>query len=86
LDHVSEKADEDGGEAALETQDWNWKEPYETWDLGIDGHIESGATMSKAKDDREDGEKDKDKGDEEKYGLRLDSKLVRWKPGAVREA
>lgn len=32
MDHVSEKADEDGGEAALETQDWNWKEPYETWD------------------------------------------------------
>ena len=40
--------DEDGDEAVLETQDWYWEEPYEAWDLDIDGHIESGTTLSKA--------------------------------------
>jgi hypothetical protein len=69
LDHVSKKTDEDGGEAVLGTQDRHWEEPCGAWDLDIDGHIESGTTMSKAKDDREGGEKGKGKDDEEEYGL-----------------
>jgi hypothetical protein len=52
-DHVSKKAYEDGDEAVLEAQGWYWEEPYKALDLDIDGHTESGTTMSKAKDDKE---------------------------------